>query len=459
MGDRLNIAFVALTVAIGGFLLGFDANVISGVTPFIRDYFALSGTSGDLKLGWAVSSLGWGAMVGNVCAGALSDRFGRKRVLLGTALLFVVSASLASSATQFTSFFAARILGGLAVGSAILIAPVYIAEIAPAGRRGRLVSLNQLMIVIGISASFFSNYVLLGTGDHAWRWMLAVQVIPAALYFTLLLFVPESPRWLLMKRRDEEALQVLARVVGERAAQANLQTIRESLLEKPVSRGFRGLVARRMRFVMLVAFGLAFFQQITGINAVFYYLPTIFAQTGGGLNDAFGQAVIVGLVNLGMTFVAIWLIDRLGRKPLLIAGTSGMAISLLVISWAFGQATMNAPLVLIAIIGFVASFAISLGPVMWVLLSEIFPTEQRAAAISVAGFFNSLVSASVTFIFPSALSTLKPSGTFLAFGLMACAALIFTLLFVPETKGRTLEELEQELMSPPSATRGKVTVA
>jgi SP family arabinose:H+ symporter-like MFS transporter len=214
-----------------------------------------------------------------------------------------------------------------------------------------------------------------------------------------------------------------------------------------------------MRFVMLVALGLAFFQQITGINAVFYYLPTIFAQAGGGLNDAFGQAVIVGLVNLGMTFVAIWLIDRLGRKPLLIAGIAGMAISLLVISWAFGQATMNAPLVLIAIIGFVASFAISLGPVMWVLLSEIFPTEQRAAAISVAGFFNSLVSATVTFIFPWALSALKPSGTFLAFGLMASAALLFTLLFVPETKGRTLEELEQDLMSPPPAAREKVNLA
>jgi MFS family permease len=217
------------------------------------------------------------------------------------------------------------------------------------------------MIVIGISASFFSNYVLLGTGDHAWRWMLAVQVIPAALYFTLLLFVPESPRWLLMKRRDGEALQVLARVVGEREAQANLRTIRESLLEKPCREAFaassRGACASSCSWRS----DWRFFQQITGINAVFYYLPTIFAQTGGGLNDAFGQAVIVGLVNLGMTFVAIWLIDRLGRRPLLIAGITGMAISLLVISWAFGQATMNAPLVLIAIIGFVASFAISLG--------------------------------------------------------------------------------------------------
>lgn len=448
MPGRLNIAFVALTVAIGGFLLGFDASVISGVAPFIREYFDLTGTRGDLELGWAVSSLGWGAMAGNVVAGPLSDRFGRRRVLLATALLFVVSPLLSSTATSFAMFVIARLVGGLAVGGAILIAPVYIAEISPASRRGRLVSLNQLMIVIGISASFFSNYVLLGLGDHNWRWMLGVQVIPAALYFIFLLFVPESPRWLLLKGRDNEALQVLAKVSGESEAQESLQQIRASLALKPVSRGYRGLLDRRVRFIMVVALGIAFFQQITGINAIFYYLPTIFTQAGGGVNDAFRQAVLVGLVNLGMTFVAIWLIDKLGRKPLLIAGTTGMAVSLFVISWAFSQATMNAPLVLIAIIGFVASFAVSLGPVMWVLLSEIFPNEQRAAAISVAGFFNSLVSASVTFIFPWELSTLGPAGTFLAYGLFAAAALVFVLMLVPETKGRTLEQLERDLLSP-----------
>jgi MFS transporter, SP family, arabinose:H+ symporter len=460
MRGRHNIAFIALTVAIGGFLLGFDATVISGVSPFIREYFDLTGNRGDLKLGWAVSSLGWGAIAGNLLAGVLSNRFGRRRVLLGTALMFVASAILAASATHFTGFVAARLVGGLAVGCAILIAPVYIAEIAPAARRGSLVSLNQLMIVIGISASFFSNYVLLDTGEHNWRWMLGVQMVPALLYFALLLFVPESPRWLLLKGRDAPALQILTRVAGEREAQARVHEIRESLASQPVSRGFRGLIERRMRFVMLVALGLAFFQQITGINAVFYYLPTIFAQAGGGVNDAFRQAVLVGLVNVGMTFVAIWLIDRLGRKPLLIAGIAGMAVSLLVIGWAFGQPQMNAKLVLIAIIGFVASFAISLGPVMWVLLSEIFPNEQRAAAISVAGFFNAVVSAGVTFIFPWELSTLGPAGTFLVFGLLAACALIFVLLFVPETKGRTLEELEHDLMSDKTtAPSGKVSAA
>lgn len=444
---KLNIGFVALTVALGGFLLGFDATVISGVVPFIKEYFSLNGASGDLKLGFAVSSLGWGAMAGNAIAGPLSDRFGRRRVLLGTALLFVMSSLLAASATSFPSFVAARIVGGLAVGGAILIAPMYIAEIAPAEKRGGLVSLNQLMIVIGISASFFSNYFLLESGQHNWRYMLGVQMVPALMYFTLLWFVPESPRWLLLKGRDEAALEVLRRVAGEQQAQENLQQIQRSLATKAVSRGFRGLLDSRVRLIMIIALGLAFFQQITGINAIFYYLPTIFSQAGGGVDDAFRQAVMVGLVNVVMTFVAIWLIDKLGRKPLLIMGIAGMALSLFAISWAFSQESYNARLVLIAIIGFVASFAISLGPVMWVLLSEIFPNEQRAAAISVAGFWNALTSASVTMIFPWALSTLGSGGTFLAFGLFATAALLFVALLVPETKGRTLEQLESDLMT------------
>jgi SP family arabinose:H+ symporter-like MFS transporter len=444
---RLNIGFVALTAAIGGFLLGFDATVISGVVPFIRDYFGLAGTDGDLKLGLAVSSLGWGAMAGNAMAGVLSDRFGRRRVLMCTAMLFMLSPLLAATTTSFAGFFVARIVGGLAVGAAILIAPVYIAEIAPARSRGRLVSLNQLMIVIGISASFFSNYFLLDVGEHNWRWMIGVQLVPATIYLLLLSLIPESPRWLLMKGRGEQALDVLSRVSGPEEAQESLRQIRQSLTAKTVSRGFRSLLDRRMRFIMLIAIGLAFFQQITGINAIFYYLPTIFAQTGNGVNAAFQQAVLVGLVNVGMTVVAIWLIDRLGRKPLLSIGIAGMALSLLTISWAFNQASMNALLVLVAIVGFVASFAISLGPVMWVLLSEIFPNEYRGAAISVAGFWNALVSASVTFIFPWELSKLGPSGTFLVYGLFASAALLFVLLFVPETKGQTLEELEGELMS------------
>ena len=454
--DRLNIIGVALAVAMGGFLLGFDATVISGVVPFLRDYFSLAGASGSLKLGWAVSCLGWGAMAGNLSAGVLSDRFGRRAVLLLTAALFLASALAAALSTSFTVFVIARVCGGLAVGAAILTAPVYIAEIAPAGRRGGLVSLNQLMIVIGISVSFFSNYFLLALGADAWRWMLGVQAVPALLFFVLLLTVPESPRWLVSRGRTERALAVLTALHGPSAAQQQLAEIRNSLTQ--VSPGIRigGVFTRRLRFVLLFAVGIAFFQQITGINAIFYYLPTIFAQAGGGLATAFRQSVVVGLVNVGMTFVAIRLIDRIGRKPLLVAGVSGMALSLLTISWAFRSvptALESTPLadanvVLLAIIGFVACFAVSLGPVMWVMLAEIFPNEQRAAAISLVGFWNSLVSASVTLVFPWELATFGPSGTFLGYGLFALAGVLFLALLAPETKGKTLEELEGVLLRP-----------
>ena len=501
---------VALVVALGGFVWGFDATVISGAVPFIQKYFNLNGDRGDFLLGLAVSCLGWGVLGGTAVAGFFSDRFGRKKVLITTAVLFTGSALLSALTTNFGLFVIARIIGGLAVGGAILIAPVYIAEISPSKQRGSLVSLNQLMIVLGISASFFSNYFLLSVGENNWRWMLGMDAIPAALYFLLLFGVPESPRWLFGKGQQERAKEILIKACGVEQAEDEVRNIRRSFAERSSGVRVSGLFSRKMSFVMCIALGIAFFQQITGINAIFYYLPTIFVQAGGGINAAFWQAVLVGLVNLGMTFVAIWLVDRLGRKPLLVIGTTGMAVSLLTCSWAFHDSSyqlteksfvvlqenkvpagliadlknseksvfgtdkefmadlekkfgadqikpyhdplviaglnIRASLVLFAIIGFVASFAISLGPVMWVLLSEIFPNQYRGMAMSLAGFWNATVSASVTFIFPWELSHFGSAGTFLGYGLMAAAALLFILLFIPETKGKTLEELEGFLM-------------
>ncbi len=501
---------VSLIVAVGGFLLGFDATVISGAVPFIKQFFHLTGTSGDLKLGWAVSCLGWGALGGNAVAGVLSDFAGRKKVLMLTAALFTLSAVLSATTSDFGIFVISRIIGGIAVGGAILIAPVYIAEIAPSSLRGSLVSFNQLMIVTGISASFFSNYFLLRLGPDCWRWMLGVEAIPAALYFVALFLVPESPRWLFSKGREQQALEIFTKVAGAEYAAKELQSVRQSATERVAGVSIRALFSRKMRFVMGIALTIAFFQQITGINAVFYYLPTIFSQAGGGTNAAFKQAVLVGLVNLGMTVVAIKWIDRLGRKPLLILGTTGMAISLLTCAAAFRNsnyqlteksfavlASSNIPadlltdlqkqppqafanekdflaaldgtlgadrlaayheplttaalniqagLVLYAIIGFVASFAISLGPVMWVLLSEIFPNAYRGTAISVVGFWNSIVSATVTMIFPWELSHFGAWGTFLGYGVLSLAALLFVLRAIPETKGKTLEELETFLV-------------
>jgi MFS transporter, SP family, arabinose:H+ symporter len=458
---ELNLIRIASTVALGGFLVGFDATVISGAVPFIRDYFDLGGPSGSLKLGWAVSCLGWGAMAGNLAAGPLSDRLGRRSVLLITAVLFLASSLTAALATSFPVFVAARICGGLAVGAAILTAPVYIAEIAPARSRGSLVSLNQLMIVIGISVSFFSNYFLLPMGANSWRWMLGVQAVPAALYFALLILVPESPRWLLSKGRDAAARAALAVVHGLAGAAHELEVMQATLAEKSRHFGIRELFTGRLKHVLIFGLGIAFFQQATGINAIFYYLPTIFAQAGGELSTSFAQSVLVGLVNVGMTFVAIGLIDRLGRKPLLVVGLVGATLSLLAISWAFqaqgtlgaGSHVSHANVILVAIIAYVASFAISLGPVMWVMLSEIFPNEERAAAISVVGFWNSLVSASVTLVFPMELATWGPAGTFLGYGLLAAAGLLFVVMLAPETKGKTLEELAG-ILTPPKTALG-----
>jgi MFS family permease len=500
------ITLVALTVALGGFVWGFDATVISGAAPFLKEYFQLKGSGGDWLLGLAVSCLGWGVLGGTAIAGLFSDRFGRKKVLITTAVLFTGTSLVSALTTSFGLFVCARILGGVAVGGAILIAPVYIAEISPPKLRGSLVSLNQLMIVLGISASFFSNYFLLGAGANNWRWMLGMDAIPAVLYFLLLFAVPESPRWLFGKGETVKATQILAQTCGAEQAQQEIDSIRQSYAVKAPSVPIAALFSRRMRFVMGIALAIAFFQQITGINAIFYYLPTIFVQAGGGTNAAFWQAVMVGLVNLGMTFVAIWLVDRLGRKPLLLLGAAGMAVSLLICSWAFHTAdyqltdksfsvlqdnkvpgdlilelkqadkgvfktdkeflaaldkqfgddrlkpyrdtvvtaglNIRASMVLFAIIGFVASFAISLGPVMWVLLSEIFPNQYRGLAISLAGFWNSAISASVTLVFPWELSHIGPAGTFLGYGLMAALALLFVVVFIPETKGKSLEELE-----------------
>jgi MFS family permease len=502
---KLYTVIISLVVALGGFLLGFDSAVISGAVPFIRDYFSLN----DFQLGWAVSCLIFGAMAGNSVAGPVSDFLGRKIVLIITAVFFAVSAVSSALARDFWFFIFARILGGVGVGGAILIAPIYIAEIAPPEKRGRLVSFNQLNIVIGISVAYWSNYFLLNTGINNWRWMLGVETVPAMLYFAFLFIVPRSPRWLVQRGQDAQAVSVMEKVGGREYAQKSLQMIKSHLNIVQEKARLSGLFSRKMSFIMIIAFAIAFFQQITGINAILYYAPTIFEKTGGGKDAAFMQAIVIGLVNFGFTIVALWLIDKLGRKPLLLIGTSIMAISLLINAGAFYSAdyqltsrsfsqlesevpadvlvtlktyediqyktkaelvsvlekefgkenienlttvitnrafNINALVVLLAIIGFIAAFAISLGPVMWALLSEIFPNKLRGLAISVVGLFNSLVSFTVTLVFPWELSNLGPSGTFLIYGIFAAIAFIFVWRYIPETKGKSLEELETILL-------------
>ena len=458
---------VALTVALGGFLMGFDASVISGVVGFIEPEFELS----KFELGWAVASLTLTSTMAMMMAGPISDRFGRRPVLKVAALLFTVSAVASAVAPDYITLVAARMLGGFGVGAALIIAPMYIAEIAPPAVRGRMVSFNQLNIVIGISAAYFSNYLILSLGqsdlgwvqslrfgDWNWRWMLGVEALPAIFYFFALMFVPESPRWLVMKGRNEDALGILEQVSSKAQAEKDLNAVRESLdAEAHLEKGtLRELFQPAMKLVLTIGISVAILQQITGINSVFFYAPMIFEQSGIGTDAAFMQAVMVGIVNLVFTVTAILLIDKLGRRPLLITGLAIIAFCMLLLAWAFSAASytpggelvgVNPAIILIGILGFVAGFAISLGPVMWVLFSELFPNRIRGIAISFVGLINSSVSFLVQLVFPWELENLGPSTTFLIYGVFAVIGLVFVFRTLPETKGRSLEELEAELVS------------
>jgi SP family arabinose:H+ symporter-like MFS transporter len=516
---------VALIVALGGFLMGFDASVISGVVKFIEPEFQLT----KMQLGFSVASLTLTATLAMMLAGPLADKYGRKKILSLAAILFTFSAIGSALAPTFDFLVIARMLGGFGVGAALIIAPMYIAEIAPPSMRGQMVSFNQLNIVIGISVAFFTNYLILKwgqsdmewamalkMGEYNWRWMLGLETLPAILYFLGLFSVPESPRWQIMKGQDEKALATLNKVVSPEEAQKQLDDVKAGIntdadgtISKPSFSErwaeIRSLI-KPMRLVLIIGIVVAILQQATGINSVFFYAPMIFEQSGIGTDASFIQAILVGLTNLVFTVLAIMFIDKLGRKPLLIVGMAGIALMMFLLAYGFGSATytleadkvselpegvnsellapligttfeddvsykiairealgnekaslyesqlitaaitMNSTIILIGILGFVASFAVSIGPVMWVLFSELFPLKVKGIAISLVGFINSAVSYLVQQIFPWELDTLGSSTTFLIYGLFGALGFVFVLFVVPETKGKTLEELEKLLV-------------
>jgi len=516
MGKTRFIVMVALIVALGGFLMGFDASVISGVNKFIEIEFQLT----KLQLGWAVGSLTLTATLAMMVAGPWSDRVGRKRVLTIAALLYSVSAIASALAPNFTILVIARMVGGLGVGISLIIAPMYIAEISPPEMRGRMVSFNQLNIVLGISVAFFTNYLILQLGDSSaswaqslkfdeynWRWMLGLEALPAIIYFFALFLVPRSPRWLAMKGNYDEAMEIMCKAIERTEAAKILDDVRASMAKNTEEKqSFKDLFHPSLRLVILIGLVIGVLQQITGINSVFFYAPMIFEQSGIGTDASFSQAILVGVINLLFTILAISLIDKLGRKPLLTFGVSGMAICLFLLAYGFGSATytltedkitalpeeidtdllspylnqtfdndldfkeamssavgdenlkkyesqfltaavsMNSMLILIGILGFVASFAVSIGPVMWVLFSELFPNWIRGIAISFVGLVNSAISFLVQLIFPWELEVLGSSMTFFVYGLFAFGGVLFILWKVPETKGKTLEELELQLV-------------
>lgn len=435
------LILVTFAAALGGLLFGFDTAVISGVVPFIKTYFSLD----DISLGWAVSSLLVGCVFGVIISGKPADIFGRRKTLLVASLLFFVSAIGSALSDHLYVFIIFRFIGGIAVGTASTLSPMYISEISPAKKRGSLVSLNQLTIVIGILVAFFSNYLLVNAGDNNWRWMLAVMSMPALLFFVTLLFIPESPRWLAQKGKNETAFKILERINGTGAAEIELKSIEESIASEPKG-SLKEVFSKEISPLIWIGIVVAVFSQVTGINSIMYYAPMIFAKTGIGVNNALMQTIAVGGVNLLFTFVAIKYIDKFGRKPLLIAGASGMAVSLFILAIAFYMHEFGGYLILAFVLIYIASFAMSLGPVTWVFVAEIYPNRIRSEAMSVAVVFLWAAVFVVSFTFPYMLNVFGGGTAFLIFGFMCVVYLLFLFTKVPETKGKSLEELEKILI-------------
>ncbi|WP_142785092.1 sugar porter family MFS transporter [Changchengzhania lutea] len=442
MGNKKYLLKITIIGALGGLLFGYDTAVISGAIGFLETKFSL----GVNQKGFAVSSAIFGCILGVAIAGYIADKIGRKKTLLITAFLFAVSAIGSAIADSYMFFVVARIIGGVGVGAASMLSPLYISEIAPAEKRGTLVSLYQLAIVLGINIVFFFNYKVAQFSTEAWnietgwRYMVGSEVIPALLFFIALFFVPESPRWLSKEGRHDEALSILSRINSEEKAKEVHQEIKAALGQEKGT--LKELFEPGLRMAMIIGVFLALFSQITGINAIMYYAPEILKSAGFAVDSALMQTVIIGIVNTIFTFVAIKYIDKLGRRTLLLWGVTGMALCLFGIGLLYQLDLTSGPWLLILILGFVGCFATSLGPIPWVLISEIFPTKTRGIAMSLA-IMVLWVGVVLISQFTPVLLEMGETMTFWIFMANAIILVIFTYKFIPETKGKTLEEIEQ----------------
>jgi sugar porter (SP) family MFS transporter len=438
------VLFATAVTAIGGFLFGYDTAVINGANTYLKTHFGLN----SAQEGMAGASAILGCIPGAMLAGFLSDRFGRKKLLFVCALLYAVSGLLSAVPRTFTEFLVARFLSGLGIGASSMICPVYIAEISPEKWRGRLGSLFQLGIVTGIFLTLWVNKLIQGMGndlwntDAGWRWMLGMEVVPALVFIGLLFTVPESPRWLTTHGREAEASGILSRIGGREHASKEISAIREAMGQEEGR--FSELFSASYFRPLLIAVVLMAGSQFCGINAIIYYSTKIFESAGALKNAAFTSTAWVGLVNLLFTFVAIAFVDRAGRRPLLLVGTSVQVIALVLVGWMFRAELGGWPL-LLCVMGFIAAFAMSTGPIGWLLCSEIFPTKIRGRAMSVAAFTVWVCCYLVAQTFPM-LNDSKAVGPVLTFWIYAGVSfvtLLFVFFVIPETKGRTLEEIEK----------------
>jgi len=452
-GSMVYVTLVCLVAALGGLLFGYDTAVISGAIGFLQKRFELDPT----QEGWTASCALIGCIMGVACAGTLSDRLGRKKVLILSAIMFLVSAIGTALPRTLAEFIIFRIIGGLGVGAASMTSPMYIAEISPARIRGRMVSVNQFAIVFGMLMVYFVNYFIASQGPEdwnvqfGWRWMFGSESLPAVLLLVLLFLVPESPRWLTKQHRRDQALAILSRVGGAGHARQELATIQDTVTHE--SSSLSQLLQPGMRIVLIIGVVLAILQQVTGINVFLYYAPEIFKKLGTGSDVALLQTVVVGVVNLLFTVIAIWTVDRVGRKPLMIIGSAGMGIALLAMGLAaYYQKTEM--WVLIFILSYIACFALSVGPVTWVILSEIFPTKIRGRAMALATVCLWAANYVVSQTFPMMnknqwlVEKFHHGFPFWIYGAFCGVLVVFVCLFVPETKGKTLEQIETMWLTP-----------
>jgi len=434
-----------LVAAVGGLLFGYDTAVIAGAIGFMKTYYSLS----DAMTGWVASCALLGCVAGAMYAGKLSDNIGRKKVLMLAAFLFAISSIGTAMPPNLTFFVVFRLIGGMGIGIASMLSPMYISEMAPADIRGKLISVFQLGVVFGILLIYFVNAGIAGMYDEAWnistgwRFMFGSGLIPSAIFILLLLTVPESPRWLAKQKRNDEALHILIKINGETKAHQELNEINQTLSDE-TSLPLSEMLKPGLRRALLIGIVLAIFSQVTGINAIMYYAPEIFKSTGDGSGSALMQTVLVGIINVLFTLVAIKYVDKLGRKALLLIGITGMIICLLAVGAAFYFNMQQGYLVLIAILGYIACFAISLGPLTFVVIAEIFPTRARGTAMSVAIFFlwSAVFLVSQTFPMLIGSPSIGIGYTFWIYMLMAICAFLFVWKMVPETKEKTLEEIE-----------------
>ncbi|MBV8072745.1 MAG: sugar porter family MFS transporter [Acidobacteriaceae bacterium] len=440
MKTNINLRYVivlAVTAALGGLLFGFDVAIITGAGPFLLEHFKLN----DLSLGWAFSSLLFGCVLGSMAAGRLTDFYGRKKLLLTVAALFAVTSLGTGAAPTFAAFVAARFIGGLAVGGVSIVSPMYVAEVSPPSLRGRLGALYQMSIVTGILVSYAINYSLRAAGPANWRWMFITGVIPAVFFFAMLLSVPETPRYLFMAGQEQQARAILERIAGRESAEFEASEIRASLSTK--RRAWRDLLRPGIRQAVWVGFGLAILVHVSGINTIIDYAPAVLKSAGWKIDAALFSTLIIGFTNFAFTLVSFWAIDRYGRKPLYIVGSLGMTAALFVLMSAVLMSRFQGATVLVCILAYLAFFAACIGPVFWTLVPEIFPNDLRGTAMTVPVLTQWVANAAVVLFFPLAFNQLGKAITFGFLAMMALAQAIFAWMFVPETKNKPLEEVEE----------------